>query len=64
MPTSVYTTPILGNRIYTEVEIDIKNPTDSIFLKDALNEAVIAVFNAKIADSNNYDSKIKLKVNI
>jgi hypothetical protein len=62
MPTSVYTTPILGNRIYTEVEIDIKNPTDSIFLKDALNEAVIAVFNAKIADSNNYDSKIKLKV--
>jgi hypothetical protein len=52
----------LGDKISTNVEINIKNPTDAIFLKDALNEAVIAVFNAKI-DNINYDSKIELKVN-
>ena len=60
-PSSNYTTPILGNSIQTEVDIDIKNPIDSIFLKDALNEAVLSVFNARI--SNNGDSKIKLTIN-
>jgi len=59
-PSSTYTTPILGNKIETEVDIDIKNPTDSVFLKDALNEAVLSVFNAKVV--NKGDSKIKLKV--
>ena len=61
-PTSIYTKPILGDKISTKVDIDIKNPVDSIFLKDALNEAVISVFNAKI-NNINYDSKITLKVN-
>jgi len=59
-PSTEYTTPILGNSIDTEVEIDVKNPVDSIFLKDALNEAVLSVFNAKV--NKNGDSKIKLKI--
>jgi len=59
-PTSMYTKPILGDKISTKVDIDIKNPVDSIFLKDALNEAVIGVFNSKIV--KNGDSKIELKV--
>ena len=59
-PSSTYTTPILGKTIDTEVEIDIKNPIDSIFLKDALNEAVLAVFNAKVEKDS--ESKIKLEI--
>ena len=35
-PTTAYTTPILGDNIYTKVEVNTKNPIDSIFLKDAL----------------------------
>jgi len=59
-PSSTYTKPILGDTITTKVDIDIKNPTDSIYLKDALNEAVVGVFNAKV-DCNG-SSTIKLKV--
>ena len=60
--TTSYTTPFLGDVIYTEVEIDVANPIDSVFLKDALNEAVISVFNAKIGDKENFKSSFKLKV--
>jgi hypothetical protein len=59
-PTTYYTTPVLGDKIATEVEIDIKNPTDSIYLSDALNESIVNIFNSKI--DNNSLSKIKLKV--
>ena len=60
-PSSRYTTPILGKTISTKVDIDIKNPTDSVFLKDALNQAVLSVFNAKVDE--NGTSSIKLKIN-
>jgi outer membrane lipopolysaccharide assembly protein LptE/RlpB len=61
-PTTEYTTPLLGNKIKTEVDIDIKNPSDSIYLKDALNESVVNDYNAKLNDKNS-TSDIKLKVN-
>jgi len=60
-PSSEYTSEILGNKIETNVEIDVKNPIDSIYLKDALNEAVLNVFNARIA-KDSYTSKIKLDI--
>ena len=60
-PSTTYTTPILGNKIATQVDIDVKNPTESIFLKDALNESVLSVFNAKV--DQNAKTKIKLVVN-
>ena len=61
-PTTYYTTPILGDKIATEVEIDIKNPTDSIYLSDALNEAIIGVFNSEIGTATDYNSKLSLNV--
>ncbi|NPA54849.1 MAG: hypothetical protein GXO40_00625 [Epsilonproteobacteria bacterium] len=60
-PSTVYTSEMLGDTITPEVEIDVKNPTEAVFLKDALNEAVFNVFNAKI--KQNATSSIKLKVN-
>jgi len=60
-PSTYYTKPLLGDKISTNVTIDIKNPTDSVFLKDALNEAVLGVFNAKVDLKS--DTKILLKVN-
>jgi len=60
-PSSYYTTPILGKSINTQVDIDVENPTDSVFLKDALNESVFSIFNAKV--DKNGTSTIKLKIN-
>ena len=61
-PSTEYTSNILGDKIETSVDISVKNPTDSVFLKDALNEAVLSVFNSKVT-SKNANSKIRLKVN-
>jgi len=61
-PTTDYTTPLLGKKISTNVNIDVQNPTDSIYLKDALNESVVNDYKAKLND-NNSTSNIKLKVN-
>ena len=55
-PSTYYTSPLLGDKIYTEVNIDIKNPTDAIFLKDAVNQAVYSVFNAKLVKKEEADS--------
>jgi len=60
-PSTTYTTPLLGEEISTQVDIDIQNPTESIFLKDALNESVLSVFNAKV--NQNAKTKIRLVVN-
>ena len=62
-PSTYYTSPLLGDKIYTEVSIDIKNPTDAIFLKDAVNQAVYSVFNAKLVTKNEADSIMKFSVN-
>jgi len=61
-PTTDYTTPLLGNKISTKVDIDVQNPTDSIYLKDALNESVVNDYKAKL-NIKNSTSNIKLKVN-
>jgi hypothetical protein len=61
-PTTDYTTPLLGKKIETNVDINIKNPTESIYLKDALNESVIDDYNAKLNDKNS-TSYIKLEIN-
>ena len=61
-PSTYYTTPLLGNKIYTQVDIDITNPTDFVYLKDALNEAVLSVFNAKRVPKKEADSSIKLSI--
>jgi len=61
-PTTDYTTPLLGNKISTNVEIDVRNPSDSIYLKDALNESVVNDYDANLNDKNS-SSNIKLKVN-
>lgn len=49
-PSSYYTKKILGDKIYTEVYIDINDPENSVLIKDAINEAVVSRFRSKIVD--------------
>ena len=62
-PSTYYTSPLLGDKIYTQVSIDIKNPTDAIFLKDAVNQAVYSVFNAKLVSKNEADTIMIFNLN-
>jgi len=49
-PSSYYTKKILGDKIYTEVYIDINDPENSVLIKDAINEAIVSKFRSKIVD--------------
>ena len=49
-PSSQYSKRILGNKIYAEVFIDVHNPENSVLIKDAVNEAIVAEFKSKIVD--------------
>ena len=49
-PSSYYTKKILGDKIYAQVYIDIKDPENSVLIKDAINEAIVSKFRSKIVD--------------
>ena len=49
-PTSEYISKNLGNSIKPVVDINIQNPEDAIFLKDALNEAIVNDYDANISN--------------
>ena len=51
-PSSVYQNRILGEKIKPVVNIDIKNPRESIFLKDAVNDAVYTILNKNVCFNN------------
>lgn len=61
-PTSVYTKKVLGEQIYVKVETSLEDPENSVLIRDAVNEAVIYKFNAKIASQENASSKLFVKL--
>ncbi len=61
-PTSVYTKNVLGEAIYVKVETSLEDPENSVLIRDALNEAVIYKFHAKIADKRDASSQLLVKL--
>ncbi len=57
-PSSYYTKKILGNKIYTEVYIDINDPENSVLIKDAVNEAIVSRFRSHIVDKKDLANTI------
>jgi predicted nucleic-acid-binding Zn-ribbon protein len=62
-PSSVYQKEIVGDRIYTDVKVNIENPKDSIFLKDAVNQSIITIFGGVLSSKEKSNTQITLKVN-
>jgi len=48
-PMTAYTEKIFTDRVYTEVEVYLRDPENAVLVKDAMNEAVVSRFGAKIA---------------
>ena len=61
-PTSVYTKKILGEEIYVKVETSLEDPENSVLIRDAVNEAIIYKFHAKISDKKEASSKLFVKL--
>ena len=51
-PSSVYQEKILGNNIKVNVNIDVKNPRETIFLKDAVLDAVYTLLGKDVCYQN------------
>ncbi len=58
-PTPMYTKRVLGDSIYAQVKINIKDPENSVLIKDAINEAIISKFGARIVPKK-IDSKSQI----
>jgi hypothetical protein len=61
-PTSVYTQKVLGEDIYVKVETSLKDPENSILIRDALNEAVIYKFNARTTQKEDASAKLYVQL--
>jgi len=61
-PTSVYTKKVLGDRIYVDVSISKVDPQNSVLITDAINEAVIDKFKAKLATKESATSKLHISL--
>ena len=51
-PSVDYQNRLLGNQIKTVVNIDVQNPRETIFLKDALNDAVYTILGKNVCYNN------------
>ena len=51
-PSIKYQNKLLGSQIKTVVNIDVKNPRETIFLKDALNDAVYTILGKNVCYNN------------
>ena len=51
-PSTIYQKKLLGSNIKPIVKIDIENPRETIFLKDAVNDAVYTLLGANVCDNN------------
>ena len=49
-PTSHYVKPVLDESVSTRVVISMKDPDNTVLLKDALNEAVVNRFRTRLTD--------------
>ena len=51
-PSVDYQNRLLGSKIKTVVNIDVQNPRETIFLKDALNDAVYTILGKNVCYNN------------
>ena len=61
-PSSYYAKKALGQNIYAEVTISRQDPRNSVLIKDAVNEAVVSRFGAKLVSKEKADSVLKISI--
>jgi hypothetical protein len=57
-PSSHYTKKIVGENVYTEVEVSLSDPENAVLIKDALNRALYRRLKSKATRKRDADSSI------
>ncbi len=53
---------VLGDKIYAHVEINIKDPRNTVLLQDAVNEAVVSRLGSSLVSKNIAQTKLHVKI--
>jgi outer membrane lipopolysaccharide assembly protein LptE/RlpB len=61
-PSSKYARKVVGERIYTKVIISEQNPENSVLIKDAVDSAIIEVFNASLSEKKYADTTLVFSI--
>jgi len=59
-PSANYTKQMIGQKVYTEVEVSLSDPENAVLIKDALNRALYTRLKSKVHEKNGADSSIKV----
>ena len=59
-PSVQYTKQILHKNIYAHVKIDLRDPENAVFVKDALNQAVLERFGATLTSKEKADTQLNI----
>ena len=57
-PSSSYSKKIIGQKVYTEVEVSLSDPENAVLIKDALNRALYTRLKSKATRKKDADSSI------
>jgi len=57
-----YSKRVVKERVYTKIEIYLRDPQNLVLIKDALNQAVVERFGASLAPKDSADTEILVKV--
>ncbi len=60
-PATAYTQKVLSDKIYTDVEVYLRDPENAVLVKDALNEAIVSRFGARIAEKKKATTILHVK---
>ncbi len=60
-PITAYTNKIFTDKIYTEVEVYLRDPENAVLVKDAMNEAVVSRFGAKISKKEEATTRLWIR---
>ena len=61
-PSSKFARHTLGEKISTSVVISIRDPENTVILKDAIDESVVEVFHASLTSKANSDSHLVINI--
>jgi hypothetical protein len=57
-PSTHFTDAVLKEKIFTQISINVRDPENTVFVKDALNEAVLQKFGASLVAKEQADSRL------
>ncbi|WP_353661270.1 LPS assembly lipoprotein LptE [Hydrogenimonas sp. SS33] len=62
-PSTVYTKKVLSDKIYVDSEIYLRDPENSVLVKDALNEAIVSRFGARVVSKKEATTILHVRFN-